>query len=173
MKLCNPLLTCSISPSAFTICCTNCSKVHLQQSTPLLTRRHITQAGVHRVRHGPFAQVLLCLTSTDQLLCSPPVPQRSLSVPANPRTVRGPLQVRDRSFLQLSHMGAGLCLFPLLFHLTWLCGDFSYPFRCKRSCASFQQVISENCSICRCLLDVLILVREGKLNILLFLPPQT
>ena len=63
--------------------------------------------------------------------------------------------------------------FLLLFHLTWLRGDFSYPFRCKRSCASFQQVSSENCSICRCILDVLILVREDELNILLFFPPQT
>ena len=51
-------------------------------------------------------------------------------------------------------------------HPTWLHGDFSCPYRCPRSSTSVQQVLCENCSICRCILDVL--VRGGKLHILLF-----
>lgn len=140
MKLCNPLLTCSVRHSTFTKRCTNCSKLHLQHSTPLLTRRHITQAGVHRAWHRPFTQVLLCHTSTDQLLCSPPNPQRSLSVPADPPTTRGPLRVREpvSSFSSPTWVLVSFCfLFPVFLSSYLAVWDFSYPFRCKRSCASF------------------------------------
>lgn len=51
-------------------------------------------------------------------------------------------------------------------HPTWLCGDFSSPFRCPRSSASVQEVVCENCSICRCILGIP--VRRGRSRILLF-----
>lgn len=51
-------------------------------------------------------------------------------------------------------------------HPTWLCGDFSSPFRCPRSSASVQQVVCENCSVCRCILGIP--VRRGSFRILLF-----
>ena len=43
---------------------------------------------------------------------------------------------------------------------------FSCPFRCPKSSANVQQVVYENCSICRCILDVL--VRSNEFHVLLF-----
>ena len=56
-------------------------------------------------------------------------------------------------------------LFFFLFS-TLLWGNFSCPFRCLKSSANVQPVFSENCSICRCIPDVL--VRRDKFCILQF-----
>ena len=59
-----------------------------------------------------------------------------------------------------------LFFFSSFFHPTQLLGDFSCPFTILRSSANVQQVLYENCSICRCILDVL--VRSDEFCILLF-----
>ena len=78
------------------------------------------------------------------------------------------------SYLQLPARDAVPFLLPLLFlfpssffHLTQLCQDLSYLFRCLRSSASVQQVLCENCSICRYILDEF--VRRDELRVLLLL----
>ena len=42
------------------------------------------------------------------------------------------------------------------FHPTWLPEYFSSPFRSPRYSTSVKQVLCDNCSICRCILDVLV-----------------
>ena len=49
---------------------------------------------------------------------------------------------------------------------TWLQGDWSYPLRCPKSSANVEQVLCEDCFICRCIFDVL--VRRDKFHITLF-----
>ena len=76
--------------------------------------------------------------------------------------------------LHIPARGAGSVLLPVLFLFpssffcpTWLRGDLVYPFRCPRSSASVQQVLCENCSICRCIPDVY--VQRDELPVLLLL----
>ena len=49
---------------------------------------------------------------------------------------------------------------------TRLLGHFSYPLRCPESSTNVQKMLCENCSICRCILDVI--VRRDKFWVLLF-----
>ena len=61
-------------------------------------------------------------------------------------------------------------LIPFLFFFLWsylvVRGFFFYPFRCPESSTNVQKVLCENCSICRCILDVI--VRRDKFWVLLF-----
>ena len=110
------------------------------------------------------------LPSTDCLLYSPFIPWRSLSVPADFPTVRGffpewgPLL--EFSFLP----GLPFPFFiPLLFLSSYLVtrGFFSScPFSCPKFSTNVQQVLCKTCSICRCILDVL--VRRDEFHILPF-----
>lgn len=73
------------------------------------------------------------------------------------------------TFLTFStSLGIQVLLFLLFipfsfFYLTWLHGDLSCLFRCLRSSCSFKLVLNDNCSICRCILDVFV-GRDGKLG---------
>ena len=49
---------------------------------------------------------------------------------------------------------------------TWLQGNWSYPLRCPKSSANVEQVLCEDCFICRCILNVL--ARRDKFHIILF-----
>ena len=60
-----------------------------------------------------------------------------------------------------------LLFLSFFFHPTQLYGDTSCAFSCLRSSASVQQVLCENCSICRCILDAF--VGKDELHILLLL----
>ena len=69
---------------------------------------------------------------------------------------------RNLSSPSLHARGSGPIILLILFfspfsfsHLTWFYGDLSCPFinRCLRSSASVQQVLCENFSMCRCILD--------------------
>ena len=53
----------------------------------------------------------------------------------------------------------------IYFFFPWY-GDFSYSFRCTKSSASVKQVLCENCSVFRYILDVL--VKRGEFHVLLF-----
>ena len=73
------------------------------------------------------------LPSTDRLLCSPLIPQRPFSAPADLHTERGFSECGDLSFPSAPHLGCWslpVSSFLLLsfFHPTWLCGEFSCPF---------------------------------------------
>ena len=72
-----------------------------------------------------------------------------------PAMVAGPFF--DSSFIYL---------FFFFFHHTLLQGDFSCPLRYLESSANVQQLLCENCSICRWILDVP--VRGHKFCVLLF-----
>ena len=104
------------------------------------------------------------LPATDRLLCSPPSPRSSPSVPGDLLTGEGASpDARSSPHLQLPARGAGPILLPLLFlfpssffHLTWLHRDSFCTFRCLRRSASVQQVFCENCFICRCFLNAFV-----------------
>ena len=116
------------------------------------------------------------LPATDWLLRSSPGPQSSPSVPADFPPVRRLPWVREPllSFSFLDPRDAGPIPLPLLFLFpsSFFCPillhrDLSFPFRYLRYSASVQQVLCENCSICRCILDAF--VGRGELHSLLLL----
>ena len=94
------------------------------------------------------------LPSTDHLLHSPLISRRSLSVPADFPTMRGFFWVRGPplTFSFPPNLLVSFLIPPFFFSFfypTWLWGDFSCPFRRLNSSANVQQVLWENCSICR------------------------
>ena len=102
---------------------------------------------------GGLTLFSLPLTSCCSLL------QSSLCVPAGlPAGEEASLSVGTSPLLQFPIQGCRVCLTPFFsfFHPTWLCRNFSCPFSYLRSSASVQQVLCENCLICRCILDVLL-----------------
>ena len=128
---------------------------------PLYQGTHDSCCGVQGCGTDHEHSSYFVLPSTDWLLHSPPIPRRSLSVPADfPTVSRAFLSAGTSLHLQLPARGAGPFLFPLFFfssfHPMQLRGDFSCPFRCPRSSTSVQQVFCEIHSICRCILDILV-----------------
>ena len=115
------------------------------------------------------------LPATDQLLHFPPVaPEAPILCQLISLQVRGLPQVQEPVLSFSSHTPGGqvlsvssFLLLPFLsFILPSYAGIFSCPIRCLRSSASVQQVLCENCSICRYILVVL--VERGEFHILLF-----
>ena len=123
----------------------------------------MTQAGVHcavaQTMHT--ALTLSCLLQT---FCrrSPLNFQRSLSTPADYPTVRAFFPFLPT----VTHLAFSDFFFLSFFHPTWLQGDFSCLFRCPKTSVNVQQVLCENWSICRCILDVV--VRKDGFCVLLF-----
>ena len=134
-----------------------CSKLHFLAPAPLHNRRHMTQTGVHSAAAETMRSSYFVLPATDCLLCSS-IPQRSLPVPANFPIMRGFSKCGNLSSSSASCQGCWPLFdssFFSFFHPTWLWGDVSWFFRCQNSSANVQQVLCENCSTCRCILDVL------------------
>lgn len=98
---------------------------------------------------------------------SPLIPQSSLSAPADLSTFS---ECGNLSSPSASHQDCWpVFLFLFFFSFfgpTRLLGHFSYPLRCPESSTNVQKMLCENCSICRCILDVI--VRRDKFWVLLF-----
>ena len=113
--------------------------------------RNVQSCGVDHVCSSYFV-----LPSTDHSLCSPLIPRRSFSVPDDFPIMREFfLSVGTSPHLQLPARLAGLFYFFFLSSYLVVRGFF-LSFRCPKSSADVQQVLYENCSICRCILDVLV-----------------
>ena len=99
---------------------------------------------------GGLTLFSLPLTSCCSLL------QSSLCVPAGlPAGEEASLSVGTSPLLQFPIQGCRVCLTPFFsfFHPDQVVWVFSCPFKCLKSSTSVQQVLCENYSICRCLLD--------------------
>ena len=147
-----------------------------QYPAPVCTGRHLSQAGACRaVAWTIYVGLTLSYlpqTGCRALLRAPEAPLLSQLTSLLVR--RASPDARTSPYLQFSNRGAGPVLLPLLFLFpssffcpTQLHGDLSCPFRCLRSSASVQQVLCENCSIRRCVLDAF--VGRDELHILLLL----
>ena len=106
-----------------------------------------------------------------QVAAFPSDPPRFLFSPADFPTVNGLFCMKEPLLTYSSPSGVlipSCFFFSFFFFLSsyWLYGDFSCTSWCLRSSTSVQQVLCENCSICRCILDVL--VRRGEFCNLLF-----
>ena len=135
-------------------------------STPPHQETHDLGWGVCRAVAWTICAVLT-LSCLPQTGCSVPLqsPEGPLLSQLNSLLWMGFSECGDLSSPSLPHQGCwslpiSSFLFFSFFHPTQLCGNFSCTFRCLRSSTSVQQVLCENCSICRCILDVL--VRRGK-----------
>ena len=111
------------------------------------------------------------LPSTDHLLCSPLIPWRSIFVPADFPTLREFFWVWGPPLTFSFLPGLLVPFLTPLFCFSFFCptrlqGDFSCPSGCPKSSANVQQVLWENCSIYRCILDVPVMSDE--FHILLF-----
>lgn len=108
--------------------------------------------------HGPPVEVSLC-PACHRLLSSEPL--KVPSVLAELSTGEGAsTDARTSPHLQLHARGSGPIILLILFlfpfsYLTWFYGDLSCPFinRCLRSSTSVQQVLYDDFSMCRCILD--------------------
>ena len=152
------------------------SKLHIPApSTCLHWRTHLSDCGAQGCGKDNLCRSHSVLPTTDRLLLSRLIAPEAplLSQLISPPVRRLPL-IRNLSSPSAPHRGAGPIPLPLLFLFpssffcpTWLCGDLFCPFRCPRASASVQQVLCENCSICRCILDAF--VGRDELHILLLL----
>ena len=139
------------------------SKTHLPTPSPHPHwRTHVSGWGPQGWGMDHLCRSHSVLLATDWLLCPPPV---ALEAPLLSQLISPPvrgLPLIWESLLSFSSplRGRGPLLFPLLFLLpssffcpTRLHGDLSCPFRYTRSSVSVLQVLCENCSICKCILD--------------------
>ena len=117
----------------------------------------------------PACHSYFVLPSTDLPLRSPLIPWRSFSVPVDFPTVREFFWVWGPPFT-FSFLPGCWSLFWYSFFLSFVLlgceGIFLALLGVQKSSANVQHVLYENCSICRCLLDVL--VRSDEFHILLF-----
>ena len=149
-----------------------------QHQDPFHNRRLTTQAEMFRAVVQTMQAVLtFFLPSTGHPLHSPLTccvllwSPKGLFLSQLISSPRGSFsKCKDLPSLSASRQGCWSLLWFLLFfsffHPTWLWGDFSCAFRSLKSSANVQQVLWENCSICRCILHVL--VRNNEFYVLLF-----
>ena len=116
------------------------------------------------LRHRPCMHFLLCSAFHRK---GHLIPQSSLSAPADLSTfsecgnLSSPSASRQDCWPLFWFLFFFSCFGP-----TQLLGNFSYPFTCPESSTNVQKMLCENCSICRCILDVI--VRRDKFWVLLF-----
>lgn len=137
-----------------------------QPTTALADTR--LRLGSEGLWHRPSVQVLFCpAVHGPACALASDSPQNTPSISPDLTTRKGAFPGLVTSpFLQLpshrcrSHSSSSLLSYPLY-------RNIFLSFWCLRSSASVQQVLCEDCSICRCILDAL--VRRDELYVLLLL----